>query len=338
MKERLKKFVHGEIISFIFYILFGLCLIFVPTHMVNMICKILFGVVLMGVGGYNIYRYVGEKASTTILDLFSGVIVFVLGAFLFFNPQVVVKLLPFLLGAFILVDSIWTLRGAFRLYKRSRKEWKLLLIGGLVFIALAVVLLVNPFVKVTHTVIFAGWVFLCNGVADMVLFFLLKHGMKKADEAVQVVEATVEKDASQIADKSGQKADAPEPEIWKETEPVEVVPNQPVALVQNEIAEKAEVTEEPTEAVQPEVLQSESAKASPAESTEVLQSESAEAAQPEIPRADIPKADIPKAEVPKADLPKEDIPETKIPRTEIPSASVWGLDDDDEVLEEWKDE
>lgn len=312
MKERLKKFVHGEIVSFIFYILFGLCLIFVPTHMVNVICKILFGVVLMGVGGYNIYRYVGEKASTTILDLFSGVVVFVLGAFLFFNPQVVVKLLPFLLGAFILVDSIWTLRGAFRLYKRGRKEWKLLLIGGLVFIALAVVLIINPFVKVTHTMIFAGWVFLCNGVADMVLFFLLKHGMKKADEAVQVVEATVEGDASQIADKSGQKADVTEPEILEEAETVETVPGK-MGLVQKKIAEIVKPKAGPaddTEAVRDaEPMGAEDPNAEP----EALPSENREDSQPEIPKVEIPEV-------------------------EIPRASVWGLDDDDEVLEEWKDE
>ena len=36
------------------------------------------------------------------------------------------------------------------------------------------------------------------------LFFLLKHAMKKADEAVQVVEATVEQEPSQISDKGAE--------------------------------------------------------------------------------------------------------------------------------------
>ena len=61
MKERFKKVVHGEIISFIFYISFGLCLILMPTQTVNVICKVIFGLVLIGVGGYNIWQYAGEK-------------------------------------------------------------------------------------------------------------------------------------------------------------------------------------------------------------------------------------------------------------------------------------
>lgn len=323
MKERLRRFAQGEIISFLFYIILGLCLILVPTYMVNVICKILFGVVLMGVGGYNIYRYAGEKTSTTILDLFSGVIVFVLGAFLFFNPQVVVKLLPFLLGAFILVDSIWTLRGAFRLYKRSRREWKLLLIGGLVFIALAVVLIINPFVKVTHTVIFAGWVFLCNGAADMVLYFFLKHGMKKADEAVQVVEATVEEEPSQIVDKSGRGAHAPEPENQRDAEPAEefIIDAEPAeeSIVDAELTEESIVDTEPAEesVVHEESATETTVHEEPAEESAVDAEPTEEAAVHTEP---------------------EKMPLPEVSETEIPGASVWGLDDDDEVLEEWKDE
>lgn len=273
MKERFKKVVHGEIISFIFYISFGLCLILMPTQTVNVICKVIFGLVLIGVGGYNIWQYAGEKAKSTILDLFSGVIVFVLGAFLFFNPQVVVKLLPFLLAAFILVDSIWTLRGGFRLYKRSRPEWKVLMIGGLLFIVLGIVLIVNPFVKVTHTVIFAGWVFLANGAVDLILFFLLKHAMKKADEAVQVVEATVEPEPSQIPDKGAE-------DVYTEAQ----------AALKAQAVLKEEVSETP-------IHESDTFK----QEAEVQETMKSQVSKSDIPETEIPEVEIPKAEIPKAE-------------------------------------
>jgi uncharacterized membrane protein HdeD (DUF308 family) len=273
MKERFKKVVHGEIISFIFYISFGLCLILMPTQTVNVICKVIFGLVLIGVGGYNIWQYAGEKAKSTILDLFSGVIVFVLGAFLFFNPQVVVKLLPFLLAAFILVDSIWTLRGGFRLYKRSRPEWKVLMIGGLLFIVLGIVLIVNPFVKVTHTVIFAGWVFLANGAVDLILFFLLKHAMKKADEAVQVVEATVEPEPSQIPDKGAE-------DVYTEAQ----------AALKAPAVLKEEVSETP-------IHENDTFK----QEAEVQETMKSQVSKSDIPETEIPEVEIPKAEIPKAE-------------------------------------
>lgn len=305
MKERFKKVVHGEIISFIFYISFGLCLILMPTQTVNVICKVIFGLVLIGVGGYNIWQYAGEKAKSTILDLFSGVIVFVLGAFLFFNPQVVVKLLPFLLAAFILVDSIWTLRGGFRLYKRSRPEWKALIIGGLLFIILGIVLIVDPFVKVTHTVIFAGWVFLANGAVDLVLFFLLKHAMKKADEAVQVVEATVEQEPSQISDKGAE-------DVYAEVQAALRAP-EPAAFR----GKTSDVTVHESEALKPEEAAGETMERNASNGI-------------------VPETELPETEIPETEIPEVEIPRAEIPKAETSGESLWGLDDD-EILEEWKD-
>ena len=100
----------------------------------------------------------------------------VLGIFLFMNPQIVVKLLPILLGTFILVDSIWTLKGSFKLKKRGVDTWRILLFGSLIFIALGISLVVNPFTMVKYTVIFAGWIFLCNGIIDLIYLVLLKKG------------------------------------------------------------------------------------------------------------------------------------------------------------------
>ena len=84
------------------------------------------------------------------------------------SPQIVVKLLPILLGTFILVDSIWSLKGSLKLKKRGADSWKFLLLGSIIFIALGISLVVNPFTMVKYTVIFAGWIFLCNGVIDMI--------------------------------------------------------------------------------------------------------------------------------------------------------------------------
>ena len=104
--EEKKEILRGQIPTSVFYILFGLCLALMPVETVNVLCKVVFGLVLIGAGVYHILIFVLEKDNSTILDLFSGVIVLVIGIFLFMNPTVVVKLLTLMLGAFILVDSI----------------------------------------------------------------------------------------------------------------------------------------------------------------------------------------------------------------------------------------
>ncbi len=189
MGERIAKILKGQIATSVIYILLGLCLIFMPVKTVYIICKVVFGIVLIAAGLYHVMIYLMEKANATLLDLFSGSILLVLGGFLFFNPQIVIKILPILLGAFILIDSIWSLQGCRKLKKRKRGEWKLLLLGSLLFIGLGITLVVNPFSVIKYTIIFAGWVLLCNGILDMVFMILLKKGLKEIQKLAGEAEA-----------------------------------------------------------------------------------------------------------------------------------------------------
>ena len=179
MGKKLNKILKGQITTSIFYIAFGLCLVLMPVKTVNILCKVVFGLVMIGAGLYHIYVFVREKENSTILDLFSGVIVLVIGGFLFTNPQVVIKLLPVMLGAFILLDSIWTFRGGMKLRKKKLDSWKMFLLESLIFIALGVFLIAYPFQTVNVMLMFAGWIFLCNGVLDVIMYIVLSKGMKK---------------------------------------------------------------------------------------------------------------------------------------------------------------
>ena len=76
MEEKKSKILRGQIPTSVFYILFGLCLALMPVETVNVLCKVVFGLVLIGAGVYHILIFVLEKDNSTILDLFSGVIVY----------------------------------------------------------------------------------------------------------------------------------------------------------------------------------------------------------------------------------------------------------------------
>lgn len=85
--KKISDFLKSEIILAVFYMVFGLCLILIPEQTIHIICKIIFGVVMIGVGIYHIWIYAGEKEKATILDLFTGVIVLVLGGFRFLHRR-----------------------------------------------------------------------------------------------------------------------------------------------------------------------------------------------------------------------------------------------------------
>ncbi|MDO5781409.1 MAG: DUF308 domain-containing protein [Eubacteriales bacterium] len=212
MGEKINNILKGEIISSVFYVLLGLCLILIPTQTVDVICKVVFGLILIGVGIYHIYIYIRGKASATIMDLLSGVVVFVLGVFLFMTPSIVIKLLPWMLGAFVLVDSLWKFKGAFLLKKGGQKSWSALLIGSLIFIALGIVILFGRFPKIMTLLIFSGWVLVCDGVVDIILFIVMKLGLRKI----------AKKATAENGDPEGESGDSTAPEetfSQKENEP-----------------------------------------------------------------------------------------------------------------------
>lgn len=209
MWEKINNFLKGQIVTSIIYIALGACLAFMPVNTINVICKFVFGILLILVGFYHILIYILEKLNSTILDLFSGGVLMVIGIFLFMNPQIVVKLLPILLGTFILVDSIWSLKGSFKLKKRGSGAWKILLIGSLIFIGLGISLVINPFTMVKYTVIFAGWIFLCNGVVDLIYLILLHRGLKELKQEAEAVDA----DGEIISDDAESSAQPEEPVV-----------------------------------------------------------------------------------------------------------------------------
>ena len=46
MGKKVSDFLKSEILSSVFYLAFGLCLLLVPDQTVNIICKIVFGLVI----------------------------------------------------------------------------------------------------------------------------------------------------------------------------------------------------------------------------------------------------------------------------------------------------
>ena len=200
MGEKINNVLKGEIISSVFYILLGLCLILIPTQTVDVICKVVFGLILIGVGIYHIYIYIRGKATATIMDLLSGVVVFVLGVFLFMTPSIVIKLLPWMLSAFVLVDSLWKFKGAFLLKKGGNGAWSVLLIGSLVFIALGIVMLFGRFPKIMTLLIFSGWVLVCDGAADIVFFIIMKLGLRKIAKKAEAEKEEAGVDSSEAVD------------------------------------------------------------------------------------------------------------------------------------------
>lgn len=309
MEKNFSKILKGEILSSIFYVAFGMCLILIPDQTVNIICKVIFGLILIAAGLYHIVIYIAEKEKATILDLFTGVITTVLGIFLFFTPQIVIKLLPYLLGAFVLVDSIWKLKGTYRMKKAESDLWKILLIGTVIFIGLGAAILVYPFLSVSKMILFCGCILTVNGVADIIFLIMTKTVLKKAAKLPQ------EKEKKKLFGKKKKKAE----------KPVEM----PVELESEQTAQK---TVEPDKA-QPEMKDKVQMETQQENVLEIDTLETAESETMEVEKERIEDERIEDEEVVMDSKWRKPDEELESPRKEIQEM----LKNHDEPLEEWKD-
>lgn len=193
MREWFKRLMQSSIVSSIFYIVMGLILVLLPDQSVALISKVVFGVLMSVTGVYHIMLLLLEHHTATVLDLFSGVVMLVFGIFLFINSFIVVKLLPILAGAFVLADSLWTVKDAIKMKKYKQSSWKWMLLFGLVFVGLGVAVILNPFTLVRYTIVFSGGVLLGNGVMDLLFVGLVYFGTRKAKKA-EMMENKIETD------------------------------------------------------------------------------------------------------------------------------------------------
>lgn len=207
MKEYIKNIFKGQLFTTIIYLALGIWLVMFPMPAVNIICKVIFGIVLMLVGLYHIWLYLSEAGGTSIFNLFTGAIMLVLGVFFFQNPNIVEQILPSLLAALLLVDSIWTLRTGLKLKQHDRGEWKFFVVVSLVFVTLGIVLFMNPFKTLERTILFAGWSFISDAVLDIFSIFLSIIGSHAIEKAKNKIEIKAEEENLEISDEVSEEKD-----------------------------------------------------------------------------------------------------------------------------------
>ena len=210
MWEKINNFLKGQIVTSIIYIALGACLAFMPVNTINVICKFIFGILLILVGILSYPDlYSGETECYDPGSFFWRCSAWSSESSSSRTRRSWSSSCQILLGTFILADSIWSLKGSLKLKKRGSGAWKFLLIGSLIFIGLGISLVINPFTMVKYTVIFAGWIFLCNGVVDLIYLILLRRGLKELKQEAEAVDA----DSEIISDDAESSAQPEEPVV-----------------------------------------------------------------------------------------------------------------------------
>ncbi len=155
----------------ILYIVLGMVLMIWPDMSSGVICWIL------GAGGVlcGLYYFFGvwqsyRQGMPFQANLVLGVIFLALGIFCISSPKIVLSILPFLLGAVLLINGATKVPRCIEMKKFNFMYWWLELIFAVVTTVLGVVLIFNPFSLVRISIIFFGASVLVSGISDLVMF------------------------------------------------------------------------------------------------------------------------------------------------------------------------
>lgn len=162
----MKKLLKNGSVSSILIAIVGLVLLLMPS-LTNKIIVYGIGIVLLIYGLCRILRYVTTKDAAQALaghDLSIGLILAVTGLFMLIYSSVVIGILPFLFGLFLIYGGARSIQTAFDIRRFRGPHWVVHLVIGIIFAVAGIEAIRDPFSTAQLLTRFVGLCLLLLGI------------------------------------------------------------------------------------------------------------------------------------------------------------------------------
>lgn len=161
----------------------GISLLIWPDISAKVLC-IGLGTILAIAGGVNVIVFAVTHDGTLYsrFSLIVGVIFLAIGGFIIWKPEVIMAIIPIIMGIFIIIHGFYDFKQTLDLGKFKYEKWYVALIVSILTMALGVLIIVNPFETASTLMIFVGIALVFDGLSDIWIIsrvFGLTHRMKR---------------------------------------------------------------------------------------------------------------------------------------------------------------
>ncbi|MBO5478953.1 MAG: DUF308 domain-containing protein [Clostridia bacterium] len=165
----IRKYSANTLIVSILLLLFSLFLIIKPVTSLNFI-MILLGCITVLDGIIHIISYFSSSAEFRAFsfELVQGILGTLLGFVFIFNPQIIVSFLPFIIGAWIIVEGIIKFQFSFNIKGNEAGNWVILLLLSILTIILGFIIIFNPFGTAIAITTLAGIFLLVSEIVNII--------------------------------------------------------------------------------------------------------------------------------------------------------------------------
>lgn len=167
MKEFMKQIRMDFIISSIICIIFGIVLIVRPIETVSLFCRVL-AIIMIVVGGMFMFSYFLNWMSSG-LSAAMGLIVLLIGVWIFINPGIIETLIPVVIGVILLCHGIQDVRMSWQMKEYGQDSWKFSMVLAVISVIFGVLCIIDAFMVVKAAMILLGIALIYNGVSNLLI-------------------------------------------------------------------------------------------------------------------------------------------------------------------------
>lgn len=167
MFEFFKGLKRSILIYAFLLIVLGIILIFYPT-LTTVAFAYFVASLIIASGITQLITYFQSKLENQYMyNLIFGVLLCCVGVFMFVRTDVVIMMIPLIVGVFIVFNSINAALKAFRLKAYGYEGWFKDFIMAIILAVAGFVIMINPFTAATVSVMFIGAAFVYAGILDL---------------------------------------------------------------------------------------------------------------------------------------------------------------------------
>lgn len=193
MEKILKRVKANAVISAILCMALGLVLVVWPGISMQIVC-VAVGIVLV-LGG--VVRLVASFANRdgsmyVQMNMILGVIFAVVGVWIILKPEMVLAIIPIIVGIVIVVHGVNNLQQAVSLCKTKYDKWWVALLLGILTTGLGVLLIFNPFAALDTVVMLIGVFLIYDGISNLWILSRIAKAAKLIGQETATVVVDVE--------------------------------------------------------------------------------------------------------------------------------------------------
>lgn len=186
MKSMIETIKRSWILTVILTVALGLVFLMYPDTTGKVLCYMVGGLLLVH-GILNLVRYFTRDEGSFFLryELLVGIVLCAAGSFMLMRPEIVMMLIPMILGFYLIIDGAVDTRRAWEMEKLGFTKWWIALICAVLMIILGAVMFWNPFEAAEMTLMFIGACLLYQGILDFAVLFLVGRGRRKLEKCLE---------------------------------------------------------------------------------------------------------------------------------------------------------